>query len=147
MKIRQIKIKKNGPVKILLLIVFLLVGFIAWKYYHPDKVVVDSASLSKSERDEIIKKIGTHIVLPSNEEPTLATVSDPEQLKKYPFFVNAQKGDKVLIYSINKKAILYRPDGDKIVEIAPIITQATPKATASTATTTKASATTTLKTN
>ena len=139
MKIRQIKIKKNGPVKILLLIVFLLVGFIAWKYYYPDKVVVDSASLSKSERDEIIKKIGTHIVLPSNEEPTLATVSDPEQLKKYPFFVNAQKGDKVLIYSINKKAILYRPDGDKIVEIAPIITSSP------TASTTKASST--IKTN
>ena len=53
----------------------------------------------------------------------MATVSDPDELKKYPFFTNAQKGDKVLIYIINKKAILYRPDGDKIVEIAPIVTK------------------------
>ena len=79
--------------------------------------------LADKERIEILTKVSTHIVLPKDEVPTLATVSDPEQLKKYPFFTNAEKGDKVLIYSLAKKAILYRPTGDKIVEIAPIITK------------------------
>lgn len=123
MKTKQFKIKSKTIVKILFIIVLLLLGFISYKYYYPDKPKLDMAAIAVNERDEIVTKVGAHIVLPSNEEPTLATVSDPDQLKKYPFFTNAQKGDKVLIYTINKKAILYRPDGDKIVEIAPLITK------------------------
>ncbi len=54
------------------------------------------------------------------EQPTIATVTDLAPLKDQPFFANAQVGDKVLIYSQAKKAILYRPSTNKIVEIAPV---------------------------
>ena len=117
------KLKTRNIVKLLLIILFLLLGYIAWQYYHPDKTNISSLDIATQEKDEIIRKVGAHIVFPTDETPTLATDSDPEQLKRYPFFTNAEKGDKVLIYSIAKKAILYRPDGDKIVEIAPIITK------------------------
>ena len=60
------------------------------------------------------------MVLPKDETPTLATVSDPEKLKDQRFFVNAVKGDKVLVYSLAKKAILYSPSLDKIIEVAPV---------------------------
>jgi hypothetical protein len=60
------------------------------------------------------------MVLPADETPTIATVSDPEKLKDQPFFANAKKGDKVLIFSNSAKAILYSPTEDKIVEVAPI---------------------------
>ena len=68
----------------------------------------------------VIAKVSELLVLPSNEQPTLATVSDPELLKNQAFFANAKKGDKVLIYSKSGKAILYDPISNKIVEVAPI---------------------------
>ncbi len=119
----KIKLKTKAIIRFLFVIILSLLIFIGWKYFYPDKGKVDMVDVAERERVEVISKVGTHIVLPKDEVPTLATVSDPEQLKKYPFFTNAEKGDKVLIYSLAKKAILYRPTGDKIVEIAPIITK------------------------
>ncbi len=123
MKTTTLKLKTKVIVRFLFIVILFLLVFIGWKYFYPDKGKVDMLDVAERERAEIISKVGAHIVLPKDEVPTLATVSDPEQLKKYPFFTNAEKGDKVLIYSLAKKAILYRPTGDKIVEIAPIITK------------------------
>lgn len=81
------------------------------------------ASPQKTSQDEIkdiINKVGQLIVLPENEQPTLATVTDPELLKSQPFFANARTDDKVLIYNGAKKAILYRPSENRIIEVAPI---------------------------
>ncbi len=50
--------------------------------------------------------------------------------KGQPFFANAQVGDKVLIYYKAKKAILYNPTDNKIVEVGPI---SDPQATGATA--------------
>jgi len=80
---------------------------------NPSKVAQDE---TKATLDAVAKLI----VLPEGEQPTLATVSDPEKLKDQPFFASAQKGDKVLIYTNAKKAILYNPTQNKIVEVAPI---------------------------
>ncbi|OGN17447.1 MAG: hypothetical protein A3F48_04405 [Candidatus Yanofskybacteria bacterium RIFCSPHIGHO2_12_FULL_41_9] len=60
------------------------------------------------------------LVLPTDEQPTVATVTDLEALKGQPFFLNAKIGYKVLIYTKAKKAILYDPQARKIVEVAPI---------------------------
>jgi hypothetical protein len=60
--------------------------------------------------------IGTHLELPTNEEPTVATILDPKALSSNPFFVKAEAGDKVIVYKISGKAILYRPSTKKIIE-------------------------------
>ena len=75
---------------------------------------------SNDELAEIMAKVGRLVVLPSDEQPTLATVSDPELLRDQPFFAQAKKGDKVLVYSKAQKVILYDPVADKIIEVAPI---------------------------
>lgn len=75
---------------------------------------------SQKEVDRIVKKVGRLVVLPENETPTLATVSEPDKLKDQPFFANAKTGFKVLFYTQAKKAILYDPEKDRVVEIAPI---------------------------
>lgn len=69
---------------------------------------------------ELIAEVGELILLPADEAPTVATVSDPEKLKDQPFFANAKAGDKVLIYTKAKKAFLYDPVGHKVVEVAPV---------------------------
>lgn len=78
----------------------------------------------QKDLEQTIKLVGKHIVLPTGEVPTMATVSDPEKLKDQPFFINATKGDKVLIYAQSQKAILYNPTTDRIIEVAPINAQA-----------------------
>ncbi len=125
MKKEGIKIKSKTIIKVLLLIVIILAGLLIYQVLNnadPSKQV-DHTTIAKEERDDLLRRVGAHIVLPTNEIPTLATVSDPSQLKQYPFFESAAVGDKVLIYSQNKKAILYRPSEDKIVVIAPILSK------------------------
>ncbi len=72
------------------------------------------------EAQSLALQVGKLMVLPTGELPTVATVSDPAALKDQAFFVDAKKGDKVLIYSAAKKAILYDPILNKIVNIAPL---------------------------
>lgn len=75
---------------------------------------------AKAENNKLIERVRTLITVPSDETPTIATVTDSEKLKNNAFFVNAQNGDKVLIYSTAKKAVIYRPGENKIVEVGPI---------------------------
>ena len=55
-----------------------------------------------------------------DEEPTVATVTDPTKLSGQPFFQKAQMGDNVLIFTKSKKAILYRPSIKKIIDVTTI---------------------------
>ncbi len=75
---------------------------------------------AQEDTNKLLERVGRLIVLPVGEEPTIATVSDPEKLKDQAFFAQAQIGYKVLIYANAKKAILYDPSEDKIVEVAPV---------------------------
>ena len=74
---------------------------------------------AKEETRLLIEKVGSLTELP-DEEPTIATVSDVTKLQDQSFFQNAQNGDKVLIFTQAKKAVLYRPSTEKVIEIAPV---------------------------
>ena len=78
--------------------------------------------ITEKESKNLIAAIGNLIVLPTGEEPTIATVADLSKLKNQPFFAKATKGDKVLIYNNAKRAILYNPASNKIIEVAPLNT-------------------------
>lgn len=75
--------------------------------------------LSEEEIAALVEKVSQLIVLP-DEIPTVATVADPEALTSQPFFDNSKPGDQVLIYAGAKKAILYSPEFNKILNVAPI---------------------------
>lgn len=68
----------------------------------------------------MVEEVGKIYALPKDETPTIATVIDKEKLKDQPFFANAQNGDKILIYTKAKKAIVYRPKEKVIVNAGPI---------------------------
>ena len=115
----------NRPVNLILVIVTAASLVVAGYFYtemnrikaNPQAVM---ATVAANELKEVMAKVGRLVVLPADEEPTLATVADPEKLKDQPFFTNAKTGDKVLVYNKAQKAILYDPVQDKIIEIAPI---------------------------
>lgn len=101
---------------------------------------------AKAEAEQLKSQVAALIDLPA-ESPTIATVVDVEKLKTQAFFAKAQNGDKVLMFPEAKKAILYRPSTNKIIEVAPInlgdgntqgtSTQATPAPATSTKKTTR----------
>jgi hypothetical protein len=106
--------------RIIALLLLLLVISIGMGVYFYQKATVDPQKSAQQELNDIVAAVGRLMILPADETPTLATVSDPEKLKDQPFFANAKRGDKVLVYPISRKAILYSPSLNKIIEVAPV---------------------------
>jgi len=90
------------------------------QYQQAQRLLRDPDAATRAEVKKVLDQLGTLIELPSTEEPTVATVSDKDKLKDQPFFARAENGDKVLIYAQAKKAILYRPSTNKIIDVAPV---------------------------
>ena len=107
---------------VLLLAVIAFVSISAARSYKQEleQIRQNPQTLAQQEAEALIAKVGRLIVLPEGERPTIATVTDPERLRDQAFFAQAKKGDKVLIYANARKAILYDPVADKILEVAPV---------------------------
>ena len=105
-------------IPIVLLVV--AVGFAAYFYHQKVELTAKSVDTSEQQVANVITAVGKLIILPENENPTVATVSDPAALKNQPFFADAEMGDKVLIYTKSKEAILYRPSINKIIAVSPL---------------------------
>lgn len=114
--------KKGFSKYLIYIILVLIVGLgLSTAYFYKKSVDLNNPNaVSEKEAKSLTQKVGKLVVLPTDEIPTVATVSDPEALKGQEFFTNAKKGDKVLIYSNAKKAILYDPKINKIITIAPL---------------------------
>ncbi|HPW47849.1 MAG TPA: hypothetical protein PLJ97_00735 [Candidatus Saccharibacteria bacterium] len=68
---------------------------------------------------KVKRQVGQMVLLPEDEEPALATVTDSSKLTSS-LAAKAQNGDKVLIYQRHQRAILYRPSVNRIVDIVPV---------------------------
>lgn len=90
------------------------------QYQHAQVLLHNPTAAAQEEIRALTEKVGRHIQLPGNETPTVATVSDTSKLAGQPFFAKAETGDRVLIFTQTGKAILYRPEIDKIIEVAPV---------------------------
>jgi hypothetical protein len=122
--------KRRNPLPLILFILIILavLGGGGYYWYKNSNISFTATSTTtpksvKSEAEEtrdLVAKVGKLLVLPAGEVPTVATVSDPEKLRAEPFFAKAKTGDKVLIYSQAKKAILYDPVANLILEVAPL---------------------------
>lgn len=108
---------------IILIVLVLALGAAAFYFYRQSTLSDAGTKESIAEAKTLVRKVGKLMTLPEGETPTIATVSDPEALRDQAFFVDSKVGDKVLIYSNAKKAILFDPSANKIVNIAPLNTQ------------------------
>lgn len=75
--------------------------------------------LKQNQIEEVISQVAKLTDIPQNEKPSVATITDPLQLSGMVFFKNAQKGDKLLIFNKNRRAIIYRPAQNIIIEAGP----------------------------
>jgi len=118
------KIMNIGIKKILfgLLIIIAVLGIgVAYNFYDKyQKITKDQNIEVKKETDALVKAVGRLIELPTNETPTVATITDIDKLANQSFFMKGENGDRLLAYSMAKTAILYRPSTGKIINVAPI---------------------------
>ncbi|MCL5435137.1 MAG: hypothetical protein M1405_01990 [Patescibacteria group bacterium] len=89
-----------------------------YNQYQKNQSLQNPNEAANIQAQKLIDKVGALIELPQNEQPQIATVSDKTKLSGQAFFARAENGDKVLIFSATKKAILYRPSTNKIIEVS-----------------------------
>jgi hypothetical protein len=94
-----------------------------------ESVSIAATSTNDLSEADIIAAVGKIMLLPADETPTLAKVSDPSVLQSQAFFKNAAVGDVVVMYPKSLRAILYDPLQGKIIEVGPITAAATTSAT------------------
>lgn len=115
--------QKNMGQKFVKLIISALVGALllsialAGYFYHQYRL---SMAKPIDEVAEVMREISESFILPEGEKPTLATVTDRDKLSGQAFFQRAENGDKVLLYAVSGKAILYRPSTKQIVDMTTI---------------------------
>jgi len=120
-----------NPAVLVLLVLFVLssVGFV-WSFmnyrtyknkYSNIGTPAGQQEVAKQEIAALVAKVSKHIVLPKDEEPTVATVVDAAALAKdQPFYKDAHNGDKVLIYVKAQKAIIFDEKNDRLVNVGPV---------------------------
>ncbi len=119
------KSKKRRVIAALAIICVLLItgmGLLGYGYIHEKterERLSNPAAVAKQANQALVTEVGRLVELP-NEEPTVATVKDVAKLQNQTFFKNAQNGDKVLIFDGAKKAVLYRPSTNKVIEVSPV---------------------------
>jgi len=114
---------KKKWLMIALIVTILILGgstyYFYSKYYEAKKQMINPQQLVDQQGAEIVSKVSLLMDLP-NEAPTIATVLDASKLQDQVFFKNAKNDDRVLIYTQAKKAVLYRPSTNKIIEVSPL---------------------------
>lgn len=133
------KIIPKWVVFVLAALLFLTAAGFIWAYLNYQRVSKKAAATSltelqrqevKKQVDELVAKVGRHIVLPEGEEPAMAEIKDAEMLAKdQPFYKDARNGDKVLIYFKAQKAYIYDPVRDVLVNVGPVVLQNKPAET------------------
>ncbi len=122
--------RKNKRIRLLYVVIALILvifgglSFVGYTKYNnlkkENKRLSNPEESAKQETQKLKDSVAALVDLPTGEEPTIATVTDLNKLKNQPFFAKAQNGDKVLIYAKAKKAILYRPSTNKVIEFSTI---------------------------
>lgn len=113
----------NIVVAIIVLAALVLAGtsYYFFNKYKKTQLLLNNPTLAaKEEVKKITDQVSKLMELPTKEEPIVVTVLDKNKLKDQDFFKKAENGDKVIVYSVSKKAILYRPSINKIIEVAPL---------------------------
>ena len=114
---KRIPLATKGVISVAIIAITAAVFFwVQWRNAekkNPEKI-------AEQETADLLEAVGALIMLPNEEPSTVATVKDLEALKDQVFFKNARVGDKLLIYTNEQKAILYRPSENKLIEVSPL---------------------------
>ena len=116
----------NRAARIIVFLFMLLIlavgaaGYFSCQYWKVAREApADTGSVATpDEVAETVALVSRHVLLPTDETPTVATITDTESLQGQEFFKNAKIGHKVLVYSEARLAILYDASLDRVVNMA-----------------------------
>lgn len=128
-----------------LLLILAIVGFLVWSELQRRDITKQleqtSQELQEVKRStnqqgeevakEVLAKVRTHILIPEDPAPTVATIVDVDSLRKTnAFYEKASNGDHLIITS--ERAILYNQQKNIIIDVVPVqIQETTPSPTPS----------------
>ncbi len=116
----KLKLPKASLAWWLVLILIAVSIFLFFQYQEAKHTLqTPSAAANTRQVNDVVAKVRKLAVVPTNETPTVATVKNAEKIKQLPYFANAHDGDKVLVFSKQKQAVIYRPSTNQVVAIFP----------------------------
>jgi uncharacterized protein YneF (UPF0154 family) len=123
--------KKQILIICIILTAIIIVGIGVYyylQYQHEQALLKNPLIASQMIQETVVTDVGKLTQLPTDQKPAIAKVTDITKLKNQPFFQNAKNGDFVLLYSKDRRVILYDPVANKIIEsaILPASALATP---------------------
>lgn len=127
MSLKEYDLKKIGIfIGLIFVILLAVIGSVSSIYFYnkyqaAQKKLRQTSISSQEDVQALVDKVGKLIKLPEGEMPTVATVSDLDPLKNQAFFAKAKIGDKVLLYTQAKRAILYDPIENVVLEVGPLV--------------------------
>ena len=110
--------KKSRLTIILVILIIMALVFSGVYFNKYRKLTQDPNKENAAKISELIQKVGKIIDLPTGENPVMATITDTAPLANNPFFAHAKIGDQVLLYAASKKAYLYDPKANLLIEVA-----------------------------
>jgi len=110
--------KKIKITFVILALIAIVAVFLAIKLSMDVQRLKSPQAIAKEEVIDIVAAVSKVMTLPQDETPTIATVVDPDKVRGQEFFANTEKGDKILIYTTAKKAILWRPSTNQVIKVS-----------------------------
>jgi len=116
--------------KLILFVIVFLAGGVSYHIAIENGVVevpgqssaVQGAADGPQNKQEqtVAERVAAKLFIPQSEQPTVATISDVEELRfaNPNFYFYAQDGDKLLVYS--DMAVIYRAEEDIIINVVPV---------------------------
>lgn len=111
--------EKKSIIISFVILALLAIGGGASGVYYFDKYQKEVRKVSDPQADikALLVQVGKLIELPTGEEPTVATVTNADQITAQPFFAKAKNGDRVIVYNNARLAILFDAIAGKIMNV------------------------------
>ncbi len=119
--------KKIDKKKILKIAAIIIVAFLVLLLASGIAVMLKNISqpknifpVEKSSEETAVSRAAKHLLLPE-EKPVIIEIKNSADLaKEQAFYAGARDGDILLIYAAAKKAVIYSPARDMIINVGPI---------------------------
>jgi len=118
-KIDKRKIFKIAAIIIAAVLVLLLIWVIAVTVKNISHSK-NTSPIEKSGEESAVSRAAKHLLLPEEKPVIIEIKNSADLIKEQAFYAGAQDGDILLIYSAAKKAVIYSPARDIIVNVGPI---------------------------
>ncbi len=106
----------------LIILIVLVLAAVVLGVLRRQSVNWNDDKLTAAEQRILVQKIGALIALPDEQQPVFALVTDAEKLRtEQAFYAGVQNGDVLLVLPTSRKAIIYSPSADKLVNVGPFV--------------------------